>query len=99
MNPSPSNAYPGEEEAKRLGYTLHSSSGNRTKAKYVKDSVNLPATLHLSVSGQGKDQIAKLEAFLGMVRLSVDDFSFPNVNFPMFEKQLINILQKTAQKE
>lgn len=96
MNASPSNTYPGEEEAKRLGYTLHSFTGQRTKANYVKDSVHLPATLHLSVSGQGKEQTAKLEAFLGLVRLSVDDFSFPNVNFGLFEKQLTDILKKLA---
>ena len=99
MNTQPSTSYPGEEEAKRLGYTLHSFTGQRTKANYVKGGVNLPATLHLSVSGQGEAQLAKLEAFIGIVRLSIDGFSFPNVNFPLFEKQIINILQKTAEKE
>lgn len=99
MNIEPSNPdpCPGEEEAQRLGYSLHSTNGGKTKANYTKDSLNLPATLHLTVSGQGKDQVAKLEAFIGLLTLSTGEFAFPHPNFAaLFEKQMILSLRKLA---
>jgi len=70
---------PGYAEALRLGYTLHSYASNQMRANYTKDGVSLTVLA---------DRRATLTLFIGLVRLTIDEFQFPHPNFAAFERQI-----------
>lgn len=69
---------PFSAEAKARGYTLHSYSGGKESASYIKDGV------YLTVWRSGK---AELSITDGMI-LAKLDFSLPNKNFDAFENRM-----------
>ena len=75
---------PGHAIALTLGYSLSSYAGDLSVADYVRDGV--------TITDRGT---ATLTAVIGDVRLSVDEFSFPNPNFPIFEHQIRFFLDPT----
>ena len=78
--------YPGYEAASANGYELlltHSDEIGIQSATYTKDQ------LSLRVDKNGK---ATLFALVGIIKVSVEDFSFPNKNFANFESAIIGRL-------
>jgi hypothetical protein len=72
----------GEEFAKQHGYSLHSSSGNGKSATYTKGGI------FLKVYDKNGEMAGELSKMVGMVECMIRDFSIPNQNFAIFEKQL-----------
>lgn len=77
------NILPGRKEAEQLGYTLFCYSGDKSCATYCNGQ------LGLTVNKNGN---ASLSAQYMLVELSIKNFSFPNINFNLFEKQINDIL-------
>jgi hypothetical protein len=75
--------FPGEEEAKKLGYSLYSHSGDKSSASYSKEK------LCLTVYKSGD---ARLSSYYKLIRLESGKFSFPHENFHIFENQIIELL-------
>ena len=71
--------FPGQDEAKTLGYILYSSAADRSQATYSKDGI------YLTIKDDGT---AFLGAQQGMIRVVIERFAFPNSNFSIFEKQI-----------
>ena len=71
--------FPGHALALSLGYSLYAYAGDLSAADYLRDGVTLTVT---------RRGTATLTAVIGIVRLSVDEFSFPTPNFPIFERQI-----------
>jgi hypothetical protein len=80
--------FPGQVEAKHLGYSLYATSGDKNSAIYNKNC--LPwGILSLRVTSKGE---ATLSSSYKMVRLEVGPFSFPHKNFVLFEQQLLRCM-------
>lgn len=81
-------ALPGYHEARRLGFTLTTHAANRNSATYQKGD----KTLAVSRNSEG-DVFATLNAYPhGIIHVEIPRFSFPNENFPIFERQMDNVL-------
>ena len=81
---------PGYEEAINLNYSLHSHSGNKESAMYMKGSLSL--TVH-------KNNTATLMSMYKMVILKVENFTFPHKNIELFENQILKCLPKEDYNE
>ena len=82
--------FPGQDEAKNLGYILYSSAGDKSQATYSKDGI------YLTVKDDGT---AFLGAQQGMIRVVIERFAFPNANFTIFEKQIRKFVPLTDLSE
>ena len=76
---------PGYKEAEALGYELHAYGRSRTMADYTKGKMNL------TIYSSGK---AKLLHVHGLITFTTGEISFPNENFHLFEKQMLEIINK-----
>lgn len=83
---------PGHDEAKRLGYTLYSTNGDRSRATYMKEDRSVFLTVREAKGGEG--ETAMLEATHKMVQLQIGPFSFPHQNIALFEAQLCECLPR-----
>lgn len=82
---------PGYKEALRLGYTLATYSADRSYAVYCSRDMTLVVRRGVS----GCRETAELCAFpIGALKLTTGDFTFPNKNFPEFERQVREILNR-----
>lgn len=71
---------PGQELAEKLGYTLHSFSGDHATAHYIKNGISL------DVWGTRKE--AELSFPHGLLLVSTGKFGWPHPNFAQFERQV-----------
>jgi len=80
-------ALPGYYEALKLGFTLKVHTGDRNAATYQKsDKV-------LDIVRLGSDVFTTLHAYpYRLVHVEIPRFSFPNSNFPIFERQMDDVL-------
>ena len=81
-------SYIGQEEAKKLGYTvLHHTSGDKKMACYInEDGISL-TVVQKDYDEPGK-LVATISAIYGMTRISSPEISFPHLKFDMFENEL-----------
>jgi len=79
---------PGLDEAKRLGYSLTTYSGNRQRADYIKAGLILTVYAAKEVH---QDQTANLSFSNGLIEVIINNFGFPNSNFWIFEKRLLRL--------
>jgi len=75
---------PGHREVKDLGYTLDFYSGNFRSATYTKEGI----VLNL-VYKEDNSLEARLGFIWKLVKIETLNFSFPNKNFKIFEKQIL----------
>jgi hypothetical protein len=84
--------YVGEDFAKEHGYTLLSYTPNDNndicKTCWVKEG------LFLDICFVDGKLMGKLTKIFGLVECKVGEFSIPNKNFEMFEKQINSIVMK-----
>lgn len=90
---------PGYREALRLGYTLARYTGNGAQAWYDKGDITLVVkTRIVDNPAIYPDYTAELFACpYRMIQLHTGEFSFPNRNFPEFERQItevVNVIKK-----
>jgi hypothetical protein len=81
------NELPGYEFAKEKGYSLSFHSGDKKSATYTKNGLSLTCW---------DNNTAKLQGFYKIVCLSVDKFSYPNINFETFERQILYCLPQES---
>lgn len=86
---------PGREEANKLGYTLAYHSGDRKMAVYQKDEISL--TVELVDYGRLRGELGAVP--LGIIKVHTGPFSFPNINFGIFERQVKCVLDSCKGKE
>lgn len=69
---------PGYQLAKDHGFSVHSTSGDKSVAKYTKDGIHMTAT-HSAI---------ELSFFSGLLAISTGEFSH-NADFDMFYRQVV----------
>jgi hypothetical protein len=74
---------PGFKEANELGYELGFYNGSKSQATYYKGN------LCLTINSNNK---AILSSTYKLVELRIVNFSFPNKNIEMFERQILACL-------
>ena len=77
-----------KEVTELLGYELSSYTADGATAYYSKGELTLKVSVFTDES-----KIAMLFALRKLVRINVGPFSFPNKNFEIFEKQLLDVIQ------
>ncbi len=82
---------PGSKEATDLGYEVHSHSGDRKSAEYVKG----PLFLRIWTLPNGKLE-ASLTAMHGIVKLEVGPFAFPHQHLTSFAVKILKLLPEGA---
>lgn len=83
---------PGYEIATQvLQYDLHSHSGDRRQANYVKqvEKNGRSEFLYLTITDNGRDLQCAISANYKMVTISTGNLSFPHKNFVTFEHQVM----------
>ena len=75
--------FPGEGEAKKLGYSLYSHSGDKSSATYSKGKLCLIVN---------KNGTARIIGIYKLIKLDTGEISFPNKNFHIFENQIMHLL-------
>lgn len=71
---------PGQEQAEKMGYALHSFSGDHATAHYIKDGIGL------DVWGTQKE--AEISFLYGLLLVTTGKFGWPHPNFAQFERQV-----------
>lgn len=78
---------PGQQEAKRLGYSVYAYGGQKKAAFYTKDQLCLKVY---------KNGTAEIMANYKLIEIKTPNFSFPHPNFDLFEKQILAALAGVA---
>lgn len=85
---------PGEKEARELGYTCYSSAGDYSEATYTKELIGVKSISLSICSNKNGKLFAKLYFIYKILIIETSDFSWPNSNFDIFEKQIIEAFYK-----
>lgn len=84
--------YPGYEIATQaLQYELHSHSGDKRQANYVKtvDAGPFNVNLSLTVYDNGRELLCEISTHYKMITITTGKIQFPHPRFAMFEHQVI----------
>ena len=81
-------SYIGQEEAKKLGYTvLHHTSSDKKMACYLNEDGFTLTVVQKDYNEPGK-LVATIAAMYGMTNISSPEISFPHPQFDMFENEV-----------
>ena len=84
---------PGYKEALDLGYSLNSHGGDRKSATYVKEGV------FLTIWYKDSNLEACLDFVWKLLVIKAPNFTFPNINFELFETQVFLVKAKLGEEE